>query len=220
RPFELTADRLGLGALSAVLDAAGAEPAALRKAVQGAMDVPPETPVEFTGPGWSGLHGRATRIRSLLSTAQPLLPSHLPESAAGRSVDTTKLRTRLAAFAASPSLAGHPAKERISALATEEVTPDSTDAWLARARTELSQVLSADLPLLPALTATTSPPMGRGDLPGAHMEDWLRRNAAVRPTVRNLHETLLLAGNRAGRVERLCAAQQPTTDGDAWIGGP
>lgn len=220
RPFELTADRLGLGALSVVLDAAGAEPAALRRAVQSAMGVLPETPVVFTGPGWSGLHGRAARIRSLLSTAQPLLPSHLPDRAAGRSVDTTKLRTRLAAFAESLSLAGHPAKDKVRRLATEKVTSESTNAWLARARTELAPVLGADLPLLLGLTATTPPPAGRGNLPGADIEDWLRRNAAVRPMVRTLHETLLLAGNRAGRVERLRAAQHPTAEGDAWIGGP
>lgn len=100
--FQLAADRLGLGALRTVLDAAAVQPAGLRQAVRTAMGVPPDTPVEFTGPGWSGLRGRAARIRSLLTTAQPLLPAHLPEDPAGRTIDTAGLRTRLAAFAASP----------------------------------------------------------------------------------------------------------------------
>ncbi|GGW39073.1 hypothetical protein [Streptomyces griseoloalbus] len=219
RPFELTADRLGSGALSTVLDAAAVEPAGLRRAVQNAMGVTPDTPVTWDGPGWSALHGRAARIRSLLSTAQPLLPSHLPEDPGGRSVDTAGLRTRLAAFAAGPLVAGHPAGAGLRDLAAEQVAPESADSWLSRARTALSEVLGADIPLLPGLTAPTPPPEGRGELPGAAVEDWLRRNAAVRPPARTLHETLLLAGNRAGRVERLRAAQHPTSDGDAWIGG-
>lgn len=219
RPFELTADRLGSGALSTVMDAAAVEPAGLRTAVQNAMGATPDTPVALDGADWSALHGRAARIRSLLSSAQPLLPSHLPEDPGGRSVDTAGLRTRLAVFAAGPLVAGHPAEAKLRDLAAEQVAPDSADSWLSRARTALSEVLGADLPLLPALTAPTPPPAGRGDLPGADIEDLLRRNAAVRPMVRTLHETLLLAGNRAERVERLRAAQHPTSDGDAWIGG-
>ncbi|MET9734627.1 hypothetical protein ABZZ79_29520 [Streptomyces sp. NPDC006458] len=218
--FELTADRLGPGALSTVLDAASAEPAALHRVVQNAMGVAPDTPVTFAGPGWSALHGRAVRIRSLLSTAQPLLPAHLPEEPAGRSADTAALRTRLAAFAGSPAVAAHPAAAELRDLAAEQVTPETADSWLSRARTALSSVLGADIPLLPALTAPTPAPAGRTGLPGAEIEDWLRRNAAVRPMARTLHETLLLAGVRAERVERLRAAQHPTSEGDAWIGGP
>ncbi|MFI9766220.1 hypothetical protein ACIHJG_05055 [Streptomyces sp. NPDC052415] len=217
RPFALTADRLGLGALSTVLDAAAAEPAGLRRAVRSAEGVSADTPVLFTGPGWSGLHGRAARIRSLLSTAQPLLPSHLSDGAADRSADTGKLRARLAAFVESPLLAGHPAQDAVRALAAEQVAPESADSWLSRVRTALSAVLGADIPLLPEITGPAA--AERGDLPGAAVEDWLRRNAAVRPVVRTLHETLLLAGNRAGRVERLRAAQHPAAEGDAWIGG-
>ncbi|MFB6768191.1 hypothetical protein [Streptomyces sp. NPDC056337] len=215
RTFELGADRLGLGALSAVLDAAGAEPAALRRAVQGARSVPPETPVVFTGPGWNGLHARAARIRTLLTSAQPLLQAHLSDSAAGRSADTAGVRSRLAAFAETPVLAGHSAQAEIRELAAQNVPPESAETWLARARTALGPVLGVDLPLLPTLTA----PSGRADLPGADIEDWLRRNAAVRPMARTLHETLLLAGDRGGRVERLHAAQHPTAEGDTWIGG-
>ncbi|MCX5358388.1 FUSC family protein [Streptomyces sp. NBC_00124] len=212
--FELTVDSLQLGALRTVLDTASVEPAGLRRAVQNAKGVTPDTPVTFNGPGWSGLRGRAVRIRSLLSTAQPLLPAHLPEDPAGRTVDTTGLQARLAAFAESG-----PAGDPLRALAAEQVTPDAADAWLSRARTTLADVLGADIPLLPDLTAPTPPPAGRTDLPGAELEDWLRRNAAVRPMVRTLHETLLLAAAGADRVERLRAAQHPTGAADAWIGG-
>lgn len=217
--FELGADGLGLSALSAVLDAAAVEPAGLYRAVRGAKGVAADTPVVFSGPGWSALHGVATRIRTLLSTAQPLLPAHLPEEPAGRSADPTALRARLAAFADSPQAVDHPATAQLRDLATQQVTPDTSDAWLSRARTALADVLGADLPLLPALSVPTPPPPGRGDLSGAAIEDWLRRNAAVRPAVRALHETLLLAGARAGRAERLRAAQHPTVGGDSWIGG-
>ncbi|SNX55704.1 hypothetical protein SAMN06272735_0130 [Streptomyces sp. TLI_55] len=217
--FEVTVDRLGLGALRTVLDAAAVQPAGLWQAVRGAMGVPPDTAVEFTGPGWSALRGRAARIRSLLTTAQSLLPAHLPEDPVGRTVDTAGLRTRLAAFAASPLVAGHPAQAALRALAAEQVTPATAEAWLSRARPTLTEVLGADVPLLPTLTAVAPQPAGPGDVPGAELEDWLRRNAAVRPTVRTLHETLLLAGTRAERAERLRAAQRPAGAADAWIGG-
>ncbi|MFG2577023.1 hypothetical protein [Streptomyces sp. NPDC048481] len=219
RPFAVTADRLGAGALRTVLEVAAAEPAGLRGAVQAVLGVPPGTAVTFTGPGWNALHGRAVRIRSLLSTAQPLLPAHLPAEPGTAAADTTALRTRLAAFAASPAAAGHPALPGLRELAAAQVTPDSAESWLAKARAALTEVLGADLPLLPDVTAPTGPPAGRAGLTGADVEDWLRRNAAVRPTVRTLHETLLLAGARADRTEPLRAAQHPTAEADAWIGG-
>ncbi|MFE5396186.1 hypothetical protein ACFQ9U_16710 [Streptomyces sp. NPDC056568] len=217
--FELAADGLGLSALSAVLDAAAVEPIGLHRAVRGAKGVAADTPVAFSGPGWSALHGTATRIRTLLSTAQPLLPAQLPEEPAGRSADPAAVQARLTAFADSPRAVDHPATTELRALAARQLTPDTSDAWLSEARTALADVLGADLPLLPALSGPTPPPAGRAGLPGAGIEDWLMRNAAVRPAVRALHETLLLAGARAGRAERLRAAQHPTLDGDAWIGG-
>ncbi|WP_030736599.1 hypothetical protein [Streptomyces sp. NRRL S-31] len=217
RPFEITLDRLGLGALSTVLDAAGAEPALLRRAVLDAHGAAPDTAVAFTGPGWDGLRGRAVRVRSLLATAQPLLPAHFSEEPDGHAVDTAGLRERLARFAADPLIADRPGTAALRELAAEPAAPGTAEGWLARARAALAEVLGVELPLLPALTGAA--PAGRGDVRGADAEDWMRRNAAVRPVVRALHETLLLAGARAGRVERLRAAQTPDTGGDPWIGG-
>ncbi|WEO92976.1 hypothetical protein A6P39_002095 [Streptomyces sp. FXJ1.172] len=215
--FEVTADRLGLGAVSTVLDASGADQARLRRALLDALAAAPDTPVTFTGSDWTGLLGRASRIRSLLATAQPLLPTHLSDNPADRSLDITDLRARLARFAADPLIAVHPAAAALGTLAAEPTGPDSAQAWLSRARTTLAEVLGAEVPLLPAITGAA--PAGRAELPGADIEDWLRRNAAVRPSVRTLHETLLMAGSRAGRVEPLRAAQRPGADADPWIGG-
>jgi hypothetical protein len=216
--FDITADRIGLGALSTVLEAGGAEQARLGRAVLDAQGAPPDTRVTFTGPGWNGLRGRAVRIRSLLATAQPLLPAHLSESPDDRSVETADLRRRLADFAADPLVAAHPGAAALGALAAEAAEPGGAEGWLSRARTAVAEVLGADVPLLPALVQGA--PAGRADLPGAEVEDWLRRNAMVRPVVRALHETLVLAGARAGRVERLRAAQSPQGGTDPWIGGP
>ncbi|MBB5926761.1 hypothetical protein [Streptomyces echinatus] len=217
RSFAITADRLGLGALSTVLDTAGAEPARLRRAVLDAHGAAPDTTVTFAGPGWTGLHGRAVRIRSMLATAQPLLPAHLFEDPGDRPVETAGLRGRLARFAADPLVAGVPGADTLRELAEQPAGPGAVEGWLSRARAALAEVLGAELPLLPALTGAA--PAGRGDPNGAGLEDWLRRNAAVRPVVSTLHETLLLAGTRAGRVERLRAAQTPDAGGEPWIGG-
>ncbi|MEU0084739.1 hypothetical protein [Streptomyces sp. NPDC006274] len=216
RAFEITADRIGLGALSTVLEAGG-DHARLRRAVLDAEGAPPDTPVAFTGPGWTGLRGRAVRIRSLLATAQPLLPAHLSENPGDRTVETTDLRRRLAEFAADPLVSAHPGAAALGTLVSEPAGPGAAEGWLSRARTALAEVLGAEVPLLPALVHAV--PAGRGDLPGADVGDWLRRNAAVRPVVHALHETLVLAGARAGRVERLRAAQSPDGEADAWIGG-
>lgn len=215
--FDITADRLGLGALSTVLEAGGGEQPRLRRAVLDAQGAAPDTPVTFTGLGWTGLRGRAVRIRSLLATAQPLLPAHLSESPGGQPVEITDLQRRLAQFAADPLVAAHPGAAALAALASEPAGPGGADSWLSRARTALAEVLGADVPLLPALGRAA--PAGRPEVPGADVEDWLRRNAAVRPVVRALHETLMLAGARAGRVERLRAAQDPPGEADLWIGG-
>ncbi|WP_046584959.1 hypothetical protein [Streptomyces mangrovisoli] len=222
RAFEVRIDRLGLGALTSVLDAGG-EQARLRGAVLAVLGAPAGAQVTFGGPGWSGLCGRAARIRSLLATAQPLLPVHMagqPTGTAGPpdpSADLGELRARLARFAADPQVSPHPAAPDLAELAAEPPAAGPVESWLSRARAALGEVLGADVPLLPSLTTV---PDGRGEVSGADLEDWLRRNAAVRPLVRALHESLLLAGARGGRTEPLRAAQAPAAAADCWIGGP
>jgi len=219
RPFELTVDRLGLGALATVLDAASAEQERLRRAVVVAVGAEPGTPVSFTGAGWTGLHGMAVRIRSLLATAQPVLPTHLPGEPSGRSVDIAHARRRLAAFAADPLVAGHPEAPALAGLAAAPADGESggAEGWLSRARLALAEILGADVPLLPAISGPA--PEGRADAPSADLGEWLQRVGEVRPVPRALNETLLVAGARAGRCERLHAMQDPVTADDAWIGG-
>jgi len=212
RSFEITADRLGLGAVSTLLDASGADQTRLRHALLAALGAPPDTPVTLSGPDWTGLLGRASRIRALLATAQPLLPLHLSDDPADHSLDYTGLQARLARFAADPLIATHPAAPALGTLA-----PEPAESWPSRARTALAAVLGAEIPLLPDLSG--APPAGRADLSGADIEDWLRRNAAVRASVRTLHETLVLAGVRNGRGEPLRATQRPGAATEAWIGG-
>ncbi|BCH23325.1 hypothetical protein [Mesorhizobium sp. L-8-3] len=216
QPFEITADRLGLGALSAMLDAAGADHARLHGAVRQAFGAAPGAAVTLDGPGWSGLRGRAVRIRSLLAMAQPLLAEHLP-GRTRKPADVANLQARLAGFAAAPLVANHPDAAKLLALATNPPGPEGAEGWLSSARAALAEVLGADIPLLPQIAG---PSPGARDMPGAMIEDWLRQNAKVRPVTRTLYETLLVAGTRAGRVERLRAAQDPSGEADPWIGGP
>ncbi|GAA3102835.1 hypothetical protein GCM10010520_54970 [Rhizobium viscosum] len=235
--FNITADRLGLGALSTLLDAAGADHARLNDAVRRVFGAAPGVLVTFAGDGWTDLRGRALRIRSLLATAQPLLPAHLP-GRPGNPVDVADLRERLARFADPRLVASHPGAAALRTLATDPLGPDGTEGWLSRARTALAEVLGTNIPLLPALAGPSprrswlrrevSPSTmmwvcasgpGARDLPGAMIEDWLRHNAKVRPVARTLHESLLVAGTRAGRVEPLRAAQDPQGEADPWIGG-
>ena len=217
QPFAVTADRLGLGALSTVLDAAGAEQPRLRAAIVAATGAAAGTPVVLTGPGWTGLHGMAGRLRTLLTTAQPLLPTHLPETTPARPVDIADVRRRLSAFAADPAVAGGPGVAALAALATAPDDVGGPEGWLSRVRPALAEVVGVDLPLLPQLGGPA--PAGRADAGGAAVGEWLARFAAVRPAARTLHESLALAGIRSGRVERLAAAQDPDGADDAWIGG-
>ncbi|WP_248960023.1 hypothetical protein [Sphaerisporangium perillae] len=223
RPFEIPADRLGLGALSTVLDASSAEQDRLRRAVRETLGAEPGTLVTLAGAGWAALRGTAARIRSLLTSAQPVLPRHLPGEPADHTVDIADARRRLAAFAAHPLVASHPGAAALAACAAGSGDAESggVEGWLSQARAALAEVLGADVPVLPRLAGPV--PAAREDVSGADVEDWLRRNAMVRPVARTLYETLVPAGARAGHAERLCAAQDPPTgaDGapDAWIGG-
>jgi hypothetical protein len=214
-PVELTADRLGLGALATVLDAAAAGHGRLGPAFAAAAGAAPGTPVTFGGPGWAGLHGRASRIRSLLAAAQPVLPQHLP-GPGDRPVDLADVRRRLLAFAADPAFAaGSGVPELVALAAVPEQEKGGAESWLSQVRTVLADVLGAEIPLLPRLGGGI--PDGR--IAAGDIGEWLLRFAAVRPVARAFQETLILAETRAARTERLRAAQDPAADGDAWIGG-
>jgi hypothetical protein len=214
RPFKVTADQLGLGALSTVLEAAGGERARLGEAVRGVMQAAPGTPVNFSGADWRGLRGLAVRLRALLVGAQPVLPAHLPGEPSDVTVDVAAARSRLADFARTAT--GLPGAAELTAAAEAAAGPGGAQGWLSAARAALAEVLGTDVPVLPALVGAA--PTARADVPGADVTDWLRRHAQVRPVTRALHETLTLSAVRTGRGEPLRAAQHPTGD-DIWIGG-
>ncbi|MET0765450.1 MAG: hypothetical protein ABWY29_11330 [Blastococcus sp.] len=215
----VTADLLGLGALATVLDASSAEQARIRRALRNALAAAPDTPVTLEGPGWSALAGTAARIRTLLTTAQPLLPAHLPGEPTTRTVDLAGLRSRLAVFAADPLISAHPGAAEVVGLAAApaDARHGGTEGWLAGARAAVAGILGADVPLLPAVSGTL--PLPRADAPAADVGGFLQRYADVRPVARTLSETLVLTSVRAGRGEPLHAAQEPADAGDAWIAG-
>lgn len=218
QPFTITAERLGLGALSTMIEAATAPSDRLRDALRQATGTAPSQPVALTGGDWPELRTLATRMRALLTGAQPVLPAHLPGGEASGPVDLTETRARLAAFAADPMVTAHPAGPAVASLVTAAAPGGDPAAWLAQARAALAGVLGADVPLLPRLPVP--PPAGRPGTTGAQAGEWLARYATVRPTARALHEALLLCGARTRRWDRLQVAQAPDADGDAWIGGP
>lgn len=194
----VTTDRLGLGALALLLDAATTRPDRVVAALGG--------PVVPDGGDWPALRTLAVRIRALLAGAQPLLPEHLPGGSG--EVDVTRTQARVAAFAAG-----------VPGLAVPNLAAGGDPvAWLGQVRAALAAALGADVPVLPDLTA--SAPSARADVPGADVAEWLRRWAAIRPSARALHEVLMLAGARSGSFARLCVAQDPDGAGQAWIGGP
>ncbi len=212
-PTQVTADKLQLGALTTVLDAASAGQSALSTAFLRVAAAPPAQTVTFTGPGWAGLCGMATRIRALLANAEPLLPAHLPDPDT-RSLDITDLRQRLINFAGSPAVAADPGGPAL--LAAANTAADDPQRWLATARSALADVLGAEIPLLP--TVSGAAPTARPDAKPSDLDAWLVRYAQVRPVPRTLYDTLLLAGLRARSYETLNAAQDPTATGDVWIG--
>ncbi len=212
-PAQVTLDQLRLGALTTALDAASAGQPALSTAFLQVTGAPPAQAVTFSGTGWQGLRGMATRIRALLATAEPLLPATLPDSDT-RTLDLTDLRQRLITFAGSPAVAAHPSGPAL--LTAANTADDDPQRWLATARPALADVLGAEIPLLPAVSGAA--PTARPDVKPSDLDAWLLRYADVRPVARTLYDTLLLAGLRAKNYETLKAAQDPTTTGDAWIG--
>lgn len=230
QPFEVAVDRLGLGALSTMLDAAGSSQPQLTDAVRRVLQVEADHPVELSGQAWRRLHGMARRLRTLLVAAQPLLPRHLPREPADVVLDLSATRARLMAFAqTSVDRPGADALQAAAAASPDDPTRGGPDGWLTAARAALTELLGTDIPVLPALVGSpaadappvTVPPVSRTDVAGADVSDWLRRNGEVRPAERALHEALTLTLLMTGGQQPLHVGQFPvgSPPDDHWIGG-
>jgi hypothetical protein len=225
RRFDVGADQLGFGALTTALTVAGLDRGPLDAriaALEGADGV-----VTYAGAGWGELRAVATRVRSLLASAVPLLPRHLaagPEPT-GVTADMTELRARLARYAA--TLPGHQDKTTRAGRLAELAKSDAPAArWLNGVAEALAEQLGARIPLTPLLDGAALGPAPAGGS-GAPVAAWLHRTGTVRPAVRGWHELLTLTGARAGAPRELRASQSPLTPGardgrhaDPWIGGP
>jgi hypothetical protein len=217
-PFDVGADELGFGALTTALEVSGAaHPRLDRRVLE--LATTEGASVRYGGQGWRELHGLATRVRSLLASAQPLVPAHLAagEDAETIEADLDELRERLGAFASTLPGRGDPATPagRLRKLARQQ--PEA--GWLAGASTALAEVLGTAVPVAPLLKGAKLGPEPRGAT-GSQLADWARRMGSVRPTVRTWHELLLLTGVDSGQPCRLAASQSPQRRaGDAWIGG-
>ncbi|HMJ04485.1 MAG TPA: hypothetical protein VK506_16200, partial [Conexibacter sp.] len=221
RPFELGADELGFGALTTALLVSGADHSRLDRRV-GELEGAPGASVRYDGPAWRELRGVAARVRSLLASAQPLLPAHVASGEGAEQVvaDLGELRGRLTRFVATLPRRGDPDTPagRLRKLARQ--APD--EGWLSGVMTALAEVLGANVPLTPLLAgARLGPPPpreGGAKLRDSDLADWVRRVGAVRPSVRTWHELLLLTGASAGRACPLTASQAPRAS-NLWIGG-
>jgi hypothetical protein len=218
RPFDVSAEELGFGALTTALEVSSVDHGRLDRRIAELKGAPEET-VRYEGADWQELRGVATRVRSLLASAQPLLPSHLGagEAAAAIVPDLEELRDRVAAFVATLPRRGDPATAagRLNKLAKQ--APEA--GWLSSVATALADVLGAGVPVAPLLTGAKLGPAPAG-ADGAELADWVRRVSSVRPAVRTWHELLLLTGASSGRPCPLTAAQSPMTGpSKAWIGG-
>jgi hypothetical protein len=211
-----TVDRLGMGALATVLGASATAPAELSRKFVVATGASANKAAVFDGPGWTGLRGMSLRIRSLLANAQPIMPSHLPDSG-GRSFDVADIRQRLITFAGEAAVQAHPGGAALArAAAVDPAAPgQSPESWLATARNALGEVLGAEVPLLP--TVSGSAPTALQGATASKLDAWLQRYVMVRAIPRTFYDALLLAGVRARRCETLSAAQAPGPS-DIWIG--
>lgn len=209
---ECPLDQLQIGALTMALDVSSAEPAALQQQFRDRVPGAADRAVQFGGPAWAALRGMSSRIRSLLSNAEPLLPEHLPGSA---SLDVSGVRRQLIAFADTAAVRAHPRGADLAIAAS--AAADDPRVWLGTARGALGDVLGAEVPLLPTVSGpapTAHPGVGTADT-----DTWLLRHTEVRGVARTLYDTLLLSGLRSRRCETFRAAQNPVEAGEAWIGG-
>ncbi|HKG03119.1 MAG TPA: hypothetical protein VKB03_08045 [Conexibacter sp.] len=234
REFARGADELGLGALSTALLASGADRTRLAARIRELEGAPADATVSFDGLAWRELRGVATRVRSLLAAAQPLLPAHVAAGERAEQVvpELGELRRRVLAFAATLPGRGDPdsAAGRLRALARNgRRALDET--WLRAVNAALAEALGASVPVAPLLRGARlgpRPPLGprrpaaRPAAPtDAELADWARRVGAVRSTVRRWHELTLLTAASSGRPCPLGASQSPRRSAaDPWIAGP
>ncbi|HET7121522.1 MAG TPA: hypothetical protein VFI17_09785 [Solirubrobacterales bacterium] len=218
KDFDIAASRLELGALATAFAISAADTAELAELVR-ALGKEPGARVSFAGDGWRRSRGAASRVRTLLAGARPLLPEHLAAGAAAEGIeaDLEDLRGRLRGFVATlPDRGKGTPGGRLAELAREKKPLDGD--WLKRIETPLAEVLGASLPLAPLLSgAKLGPEPDRAAAP--RLANWARRNGSVRPAVRTWHELLLLSGAAAGKSPPLAAAQSPMAKGEPWIGG-
>lgn len=226
QPFDVGADQLGFGALTTALAVAGLDREALSARIAQLTGL--SGAFSYGGPGWAALRAVATRVRSLLSAAVPLLPRHLaagPE-ASGATADVAELRARLARYAA--TLPGHDDETTRAGRLAELARTDAPAArWLNGVAEALAEQLGARIPLTPLLNGATLGPAPAGGS-GAPVAAWLQRVGAVRPAARGWQELLTLTGARSGAPRTLRASQSPLSPAgarggraaDRWIGGP
>ncbi|WP_406088855.1 hypothetical protein [Streptomyces sp. NBC_01013] len=221
KQFDFTLERIGFSALGLVLDSAGSTHRRLYARL-GQLSQISAAEVEFTR-GWDELRAVAGRIQGLLAGAGPLLPAHVLDDQPGQpdlpTPNVEEVRRRVAGFVAGLADAGlrntlsiEGDLTRLKALTADATAP----GWLANVTRVLGELLGTALPLTALLPGVALPASATG-ASGAAVADWVRRFGTVRPAVRTWHETLLLAGARAGRPCRLSASQLPR--GGAWIGG-
>ncbi|MFF0488756.1 LysM peptidoglycan-binding domain-containing protein [Nocardia sp. NPDC004068] len=216
--FSITVDALGLGALGLVVDLAvgGRRRATAVLAEQHAM---PGATAEFDG-DFAELHAVAERIVRLLGGASALLPRHLlGDAARAPEPEVTQTHDRLAAFLTELDDPARRAALGIDGDIPKPLRELISDApgpgWLGAASRLLADFLGVAIPLTADLPGM---PLPDPAATGAAVADWVRRFATIRPGVRTWHETLLLAGVRAGHPAALSASQTPA-DGH-WIGAP
>lgn len=221
RRFDITLDQLGSSATGLVLDIAVTKQRRIIARLGELAGVSPAATAGATAEfdtGWARLQAVASRIHRLVSGASALLPAHLVlDAARAAAPDLNETRSRVVAFAqrvatgaqrATLGIDADPA--RLTALATAD---PATPGWLSAVTLALADFLGTQVPLT---TALSDIPATEQAAQGAAVADVLRRFATIRPTVRAWHETLLLAGARAGRPAPLSAVQLPA--GGPWIG--
>ncbi len=215
--FSFSAEELEFGALGFALDAASDAHRRLDRRVAELAGFDSGA-IEYGG-DWLELREIARRVQRLLASAQALTPAHLVGEGPTRLTrDMAEVRGRLRAFVDTVTPAQNRAELAIDAdpgrlAAAVSQTDDA--GWIGAVTLALSDFLGTGLPIAPLLVGAAIPSAQPGLL-GSSIAEWVRRFATIRPATRAWHETLMLAGARAGRPCPLAVSQLPA--GGPWIG--